>query len=104
MSRTARAPVANSAALAAAVVCLGTAAHAAQPGDQIIVKDLIAAKGWTSIVPMNLNGDGPDGHAVLQREDRPGRLLGRRQPAGHADDHQGPEGRQGVDRGSSRCT
>jgi hypothetical protein len=46
------------AALATAAICLGTtAAHAARPGDQIIVKDLIAAKGWTSIVPMDLNGD-----------------------------------------------
>jgi hypothetical protein len=58
MSRATLAPVANSAALAAAAICLGTTAHAARPGDQVVVKDLIAAKGWTSIVPMELNGDG----------------------------------------------
>lgn len=42
---------------AVAATCLGTAAHAA-PGDQTIVNDLIASKGWTAVVPMNLNGDG----------------------------------------------
>ena len=26
-------------------------------GTQVIVKDLIAAKGWTAVVPLNLNGD-----------------------------------------------
>lgn len=57
MFRT-RTLVANSAALAAAMVGLGTTAHAAQPGDQIIVKDLVAAKGWTAVIPMTLNGDG----------------------------------------------
>lgn len=43
-------------AAAAATICMGTTAHAAI-GDQIIVRDLIASKGWTSVVPMNLNGD-----------------------------------------------
>jgi hypothetical protein len=43
--------------LAAAVICAGTAAHAGQPGDQIVVKDFVGPKGWTSIVPMDLNGD-----------------------------------------------
>ena len=28
------------------------------PGEQEIVKQVSAAKGWTSIVPMNLNNDG----------------------------------------------
>jgi hypothetical protein len=31
-------------------------AHSAV-GDQIIVKDLIASKGWTALVPMDVNGD-----------------------------------------------
>ena len=43
--------------IAAAMVCVGTTAHAA-PGDQVIVKDLVAAKGWTAIVPLNLDDDG----------------------------------------------
>src|SRR5689334_16121713 len=43
--------------LAAAIICMGTAAHAAQPGTQITVRDFIGPKGWTSIVPMDLNGD-----------------------------------------------
>jgi hypothetical protein len=30
----------------------------AAPGDQKIIRDVVAAKGWTSIVPMNINGDG----------------------------------------------
>jgi hypothetical protein len=28
------------------------------PGDQRIVRDVVAAKGWTIIVPMNINNDG----------------------------------------------
>ncbi|MGE3289893.1 MAG: hypothetical protein AB7O95_00715 [Geminicoccaceae bacterium] len=44
-------------AAAASIFLSATAAQAAV-GDQIIVKDLIAAKGWTAIVPLNLNGDG----------------------------------------------
>jgi hypothetical protein len=40
-------------ALAAAAACIGTSAYAAV-GDQIIVKDLIAARGWTAVVPLNL--------------------------------------------------
>ncbi|HEY0513718.1 MAG TPA: hypothetical protein VGH73_17550 [Thermoanaerobaculia bacterium] len=44
-------------AATAAMIGLATTAHAAQPGDQIIVKDLVAAKGWTAIVPLKLNGD-----------------------------------------------
>jgi hypothetical protein len=45
------------AAGAATMICMGTTAHAAA-GDQIIVKDLVAAKGWTAVVPLKLNGDG----------------------------------------------
>jgi hypothetical protein len=30
----------------------------AEPGDQKIIRDVVAAKGWTSIVPMNINDDG----------------------------------------------
>lgn len=47
----------------------------ASPGDQKIVKDYTAAKGWTSIIPMNVdpNIDGTDllsynsetGHAIV---------------------------------------
>ncbi|MGD9511740.1 MAG: hypothetical protein AB7X49_24695 [Geminicoccaceae bacterium] len=43
-------------ALLLAAMCFGTAANAAV-GDQIIARDLIASKGWTAVVPMNLNGD-----------------------------------------------
>jgi len=30
----------------------------AAPDDQVIVKDFTASAGWTSVVPINLNGDG----------------------------------------------
>ena len=49
-------------ALMIAAMCFGTSAKAAV-GDQIIVRDLIASKGWTSLVPMLLNGD--DGFSDL---------------------------------------
>ena len=35
-----------------------TPAHTTQPGEQEIVKQVNAAPGWTSIVPMNMNNDG----------------------------------------------
>ena len=31
---------------------------ASPPGTQKIVKDQVAAQGWTAIVPLKLNGDG----------------------------------------------
>src|SRR3954454_1691292 len=40
------------------VVAIAIAPAYAAPGDQQIVKDYIAAEGWTSIVPINVNGDG----------------------------------------------
>src|SRR5687767_3551955 len=39
-----------------ATVCAATSANAAA-GDQTIVKDLVATKGWTAVIPLNLNGD-----------------------------------------------
>src|SRR3954453_17038774 len=61
MTKTEARPRAALAALVAgalaAPLAAPTAARAAV-GDQIIVKDLIANKGWTAVVPMNLNGDG----------------------------------------------
>lgn len=48
----------SSTAAAATMFCASITAHAAQPGDQVIVRDLIASKGWTAVVPLHLNGDG----------------------------------------------
>ena len=43
---------------------------------QVIVKDLDAAKGWTAIVPLKLNGDSLT-DMLSYNPTRPGDLLGR---------------------------
>ena len=39
------------------------------------VQDFLASTGWTAVVPMVLQPDATGGPALLQRDDRPGRLL-----------------------------
>jgi hypothetical protein len=42
---------------ALSMISVNTNSAYAAVGDQIIVKDVTAATGWTAIVPLNLNGD-----------------------------------------------
>ena len=46
------------AASVASVITATISLHAAL-GDQSVVRDVVAAQGWTSIVPMNIDGHGP---------------------------------------------
>jgi hypothetical protein len=44
--------------LSALLLTSSSAAFTTAPGEQEIVKQVNAARGWTSIVPMDLNDDG----------------------------------------------
>jgi hypothetical protein len=42
----------------AAIIASTFGVAQAEPGEQSIVREVAAAQGWTSVVPMELNGDG----------------------------------------------